>query len=192
MCSGWRTVSWWKSPLQRFTEPDGVFVAIEITDNPWDLFPNHRHIATETCGNEIVCDLSAAGGGRVFGLWHDPAAILLLAGSETEFVSAVGPLPLNGETLELPAGFEDRYFGRLTRAVSLPTKGAANETLGPAFEPWLADLPEDARVADLRFAAPGDGFEFGNARLARHPEALVFALIEPEKKPGLFGRLFGR
>lgn len=167
-------------------------MAIETTDNPWDLFPEHKHLATEDCGNEIVCDLSPAGGGRVFRLWHDPAAILVLANTEAEFAAAYGPLPTDETTLELKPGVEDRLLKTLQRADSLPLKQAAGAALGPTFDAWLADLAEDARIADLRQAKPGDGFEFGNHRLARHPQALVIALLQPEKKPGLLGRLFGR
>lgn len=167
-------------------------MVIDTTENPWDLFPEHKHLATEECGNEIVCDLSSAGGGRVFGLWHDPAAILVLAESEADFETAYGPLPTDGMTLDLKPGAEDRFFERLQSADSLPDKEAAGAALGPAFAAWIAELDEGARIADLRLAKPGEGFEFGNCLLARHPHELVIALLPAVKKPGLFGRLFGR
>jgi hypothetical protein len=167
-------------------------VAIATTENPWDLFPDHRHLATEESGNEIVCDLSPAGGGRVFGMWHDPPAILVLAGSEAEFATAYGPVPTDDSPLELKRGVEDRLLKTLRRADSLPLKEAAGAALGPAFAAWLGELGEDARIADLRQAKPGEGFEFGNFQLARHPDELVIALLPPTKKPGLLGRLFGR
>ncbi len=167
-------------------------MVIETTDNPWDLFPDHKHLATEACGNDIVCDLSPAGGGRVFGLWHDPAAILVLAESEVDFVAAFGPLPTDDMTLELKPGAEDRLLKRLQHGDSLPLKEAAGAALGPAFGAWIAELAEGARIADLRHAKPGDGFEFGNHALARHPHELVIALLPPAKKTGLLGRLFGR
>lgn len=167
-------------------------MAFETTENPWDLFPNHKHVATEESGNEIVCDLSPAGGGRVFGLWHDPPAILVLAESEADFATAYGPVPTDDSPLELKRGVEDRLLKTLRRADSLPLKEAAGAALGPTFAAWLEELAEGARIADLRHAKPGDGFEFGNFLLARHPRELVIALLAPEKKPGLLGRLFGR
>ncbi len=167
-------------------------MAIVVSDNPWDLFPEHRHLGTEECGNEIVCDLSKAGAKRVFGLWHDPAAILVLAATEAHFVETFGPLPDDDTPLTFKPGMEDRLFERVRAVDRMPLRGEAMGALGAPFADWLQALPETARIADLRTAGPGDGFMIDDWRVARHPEALVFALLPPEKKPGLLGRLFGR
>lgn len=163
----------------------------EPTTNPWDLFPDYRHLATEVCGNEIVSDLSPAAKGAVFGLWHDPPMIFMLARNEREFEKVCGTPPAD-QTMEISQEVLDALTSRVTPAADLPGRDTASATLGKAFRAWIDSLPEGARIADLRTATPGDGFEYGDSGMIRCPGELVFALLLPERKPGFFSKLWGR
>ena len=163
----------------------------DASENPWDVFPHNRHIGTDDCGNEIVVDCSAGEDGAVFGLWHDPAAVVVLARSEALFREEAADFE-SGNALP-PA-----LARRINQALEGDEQGgmpreAAGQTLGPGYESWLSGLPAGAVVFDLRSSRPGTGFELGARTLImRHPGSAVFATFEPPRPPGLLGRLLGR
>jgi hypothetical protein len=64
----------------------------------------------------------------------------------------------------------------------------------PVLSEFGGTLPDSALVADLRRASVGDGFSWGRfgprTEIRRAGHAPVWALIPPERKPGLWQRLF--
>ena len=164
-----------------------------FVDNPWDLFPSHRHLGTEESGNEIIVDTSAGDSGPVFGLWHDPAAIFILARTEQEFRDLVPDLGSDEDPITLPKALHARLDTALAWSkANLSPLDAARSKLGPEQAAWLSSLPPDAFVCDLRAGEPGTGFELGaDTTLARHPGTAIFACVTPPAKPGFFKRLFG-
>jgi hypothetical protein len=162
-------------------------------DNPWDLFPEHRHLGTEESGNEIVVDTSSGDAGPVFGLWHDPPAIVVLARNEQELRALVPGLGSGDDTITLPEAIHDRMSAALAWSKSnAMTIEAARAKLGASYSDWLSGLPPDAAIHDLRAAAPGTGFEWADrTTFTRHPASAVFASVTPPAKPGFFKRLFG-
>lgn len=165
---------------------------ITMLDNPWDLFPQHRHLGTEEAGNEIVVDTSAGQDGPVMGLWHDPPAIVVLARNEQEF-RKLAPRFGGDEATELPKPVHDNLDSALKWSkTNLLSCDDAGPRLGSQFADWLSSLPTNSVICDLRAAKPGTGFEYdASSSFARHPAAAVFACHTPPAKPGFFKRLFG-
>jgi hypothetical protein len=163
-----------------------------LVDNPWNLFPQHRHLGTEESGNEIVVDTASGDAGPVFGLWHDPPAVVILARNEQE-LRALAPDMSADNTITLPAAVHARLDAALLWGRSnAMTIDAARSKLGIAYADWLSGLPPDATIHDLRAAEPGTGFEWTDrTTFTRHPASAVFASVTPPAKPGFFKRLFG-
>jgi hypothetical protein len=164
-----------------------------MLDNPWDLFPSHRHLGTEESGNEIIVDTSLGDAGPVYGLWHDPPAIVVLARSEQEFRAMAPDMGAGDETITLPEAVHDRVSAALAWSMAnAMTIEAARGRLGTALADWLSSLPPDATVWDLRSGDPGTGFEWGlESTITRHPETAVYAVRTQPPKPSFFKRLFG-
>lgn len=166
-----------------------------LHDNPWDLFPEHHHVGTEESGNEIVLDMSSGKAGPVYGLWHDPPAVVVLARTERDLRALVPGLA--DHPADTAITLPESVLNRLDTALAwsrthLLTLEAARSRLGPEAAQWLSTLPAESLICDLRDAEPGTGFEWGaDSKLARHPDMAVFACVTLPKKPSFLKRLFG-
>lgn len=160
-----------------------------LVDNPWDLFPEHKHLGTEECGNEVIVDRTGGADGPVYGLWHDPPMIVVLARSAEEFLAIEPQFRQQGT---YPVGKAIQDLVALTAGDSLTLERALAE-LEPPLAPWFQSFPAGATFVDLRAASPGSGFDFdAHSSFAKHPDMAVFAVYTPPRKPGLFSRLIGR
>jgi hypothetical protein len=162
---------------------------MQFSDNPWDLFPDHEHLGTEECGNEILVDATVPAR-PVVALWHDPPLVMLLCRTAAEFRELA---PDFDQTQTLPrqlTALVDTMWAR-GDAHMLPLN-KAGEQLGPAFASWLAPLPPSSLIADLRAGVPGAGFIYDlRSQFTRCPGTLVFARATTPRPPGLVRRLFG-
>lgn len=163
-----------------------------FTDNPFELFPSHRHLGTELSGNEIIVDTTAGENGPVLGLWHDPAAIVVLGRTEREFRTRAPGLERD-HGFELPAdiaGLVDEALDWSNSAML--THETAVQKFGTTLAGWLASLPPQAAICDLRECLPGTGMQWGlSDTFTEHPTELVLARITAPKRPGLLQRWFG-
>lgn len=160
-----------------------------LHDNPWDLFPEHRHLGTEECGNEIVLDRTGGADGQVYGLWHDPPVIVMLARTEADFRKAA---PGFGKELQTVPKAIAKLID-LPKATEPMTREAALAGLEPGLGDWINAHAPETRFVDLRSAEPGAGFGWGlNATFAKHPAAAVFALHPAPKARGWLARMLGR
>jgi hypothetical protein len=69
------------------------------------------------------------------------------------------------------------------------------ESADPALRAFADSLPPTALVVDLRHPQLGQGFSWGRfgprTAIRRAGEERIWALMPPERKPGLFATLFG-
>jgi hypothetical protein len=76
------------------------------------------------------------------------------------------------------------------------TAATAAASDDPVLAAFGAALPVEGRIADLRGARPGQGFAWGRfgprTEIRRAGRERLWALIPPERKPGLLRRLFGK
>jgi hypothetical protein len=83
---------------------------------------------------------------------------------------------------------------RIWRESSAP--GRADPAGDAALRTFAAELPRGAVIADLRRPAVGDGFAWGRfgprTTIRRAGEERIWAVIPPERKPGVLQRIFQR
>jgi hypothetical protein len=150
--------------------------------SPWGFCPKHLHLGTEMCGNEILVDLGGGDDGPVVGLWHDPSYLIVIAKSLSDW-RTMKPGWSTGDEFDLDDHLQ-------LNEVAASDRGDAT-LLASGIMHWVSQLPDGARIFDLRNSRPGAYFDWGKAeRFFRHPTEFVFAM-EP-KPPGLFSRMFGR
>lgn len=160
-----------------------------LHDNPWDLFPEHRHLGTEECGNEIVLDRTGDKDGAVYGLWHDPPLVVVLARTEAAFRAAAPKFGTEHQTV--PEAIEKLI--ELPKAAEPMSHAAALTELDAGLHDWVKAFPSETRFVDLRPAVPGSGFRWDlRDTFAKHPSAAVFAVHSAPKSSSWFARLLGR
>jgi hypothetical protein len=133
--------------------------------------------------------------GPVFYACHDPAVIGYQAETVEAFLADVVAMWRPGRS---PVDrMHEEEVHRIWRAhPGLLTPAAAAGSDDPVLAGFAATLPAAAWIADLRRAQFGEGFAWGRfgprTEIRRAGRDRLWALIPPERKPGLLGRLLGR
>lgn len=157
-------------------------------ENPWDLFPEHRHLGTDECGNEILVDRTNGADGPVYGLWHDPPAIVVLARTAAAFREVAPGFGAGHQAV--PEAIEKLIA--LPGATEPMSREAALTALDGGLHDWIMAFSPETRFVDLRPAVPGSGFSWDlRDTFAKHPSTAVFAVHSPPKPRGWLARLFG-
>jgi len=158
-----------------------------------EVFPHAYSIADDGCGNFWVLDLlpGLTTWGPVFYACHDPAVVAYQSATLEDFLRESLAWRDSGSHNPI-----DHVVYRIWRENPGLLPGAdLRDSADAVLRAFAASLPPNALVADLRQPAPGDGFSWGrflgselNIRRAGHER--VWALIPPERKPGILRRLF--
>jgi hypothetical protein len=179
-------------PLDAFSLVDLEGIGLE------DIFPNAYSIGADGYGNFWVLDLlpTTTSWGPVFYVCHDPPVVAYQSATIEEF--------LNG-TLEMwkdrAKSQVDLVHEKVVRRIwkenpDLMTPEALSSSGDEALRAFAASLPPGALIADLRQPALGDGFSWGRfgpkTTVRRAGPDRIWAVLPPERKPGLFGGLFRR
>jgi hypothetical protein len=160
-----------------------------------EAFPHAYSIAHDGFGNYWVLDLlpGSTVWGPVFYACHDPPVIAFQAPTVEQFLLDAVAIWRSGPRSPVEAVRED-VVHRIWRESSAPP--AADAAENAAVRAFAAGLPQDAVIADLRQPSVGDGFAWGRfgprTTIRRAGEEPIWALIPPERKPGLFQRIFGK
>ncbi|HUR95682.1 MAG TPA: SMI1/KNR4 family protein [Gemmatimonadales bacterium] len=178
-------------PLEAFSLIDLEGFGLE------EAFPCPWSVAHDGFGNYWILDLlpGAPDWGPVYYACHDPAVIAWQAASLEDFLLEVVALWQPGRRSAV-SRVRDEVVHRLWRedVASIDPRSDAAAADQPLRE-FAATLPIGARLSDLRRAGLGDGFVWGRfgprTEVRRAGNERVWAAIPPEKRPGLFRRLFG-
>ena len=184
----------------KFTcEIDGALELLDFTGDSCDVavddtFPAGLAIAADGYGNFWVLDLGyeAREQARVFYVCHDPPVVLYQSPNLADFLHEAFRMLVPPHDSLVDDVHEDRLFnvwgtdhGLLDHEQAL----AGDETL----REFAARFDDRHTFADLRAPQVGEGFAWGRhgprTIIVRHPDAPIFAITAPEKKPGLLRRL---
>ena len=164
-------------------------MAATLNSNPFDLFPDHRHLGTEESGNEIIVDRTGGADGPVYGLWHDPPAVVVLAQTEAAFRAAA---PEFGDNHPTVPDLIEKLIALPAAATPL-SRDEALTGLEAKLHDWIAAFPPETRFVDLRPGTPGSGFAWTlRDTFAKHEAMAVFAIHSAPKQRGWLGKLLGR
>lgn len=160
-----------------------------------DLFPFAYPIGHDGFGNYWVVDVTADGWGPVYYACHDPPVIAYQAATIQEFLRSAVALNVDGPRSDLDLVHEE-VVNRIWKAKGdLADATSYQQDSDPAIRGFVESLPLGARLVDLRSPKVGDGFPWGvfgpKTQIVRHGTVPVWAVTAPEKRPGLFARLFG-
>jgi hypothetical protein len=162
------------------------------------LPPSAVLVDNDGAGNLRLAPIDARSGawGPVLFACHDPPVIGVEARTIGEFLRLLGAHYAEPETVLIgvdgPAcDAWTQVLPPAEQARSVSTGGPYRGASDPALAAFIAELPADAVVVDLRDAPRGMGFPFSVRYevLRRHPTELLFAL---RRRRGLFSRLFYR
>jgi cell wall assembly regulator SMI1 len=178
-------------PLESFSLLDLEGFGLE------EAFPQAYSIAHDGSGNYWMLDLLPGDGawGPVFYACHDPPVIGYQAETIEAFLGDVVAMWRPGRNPVDRMNEEEVHRIWRDDAGLLTPAGAAGsvDSVLPGF---AATLPAGARIADLRRARFGEGFAWGRfgprTEIRRADRDHFWALVPPERKPGLLRRLFGR
>ena len=179
-------------PLESFSLIDLEGFGLE------EMLPYAYSIAHDGFGNYWVLDLlpSTTTWGPVFCACHDPAVLAYQAPSIEEFLNDAIAMWQAGPRSRVDVVHDDVVHRIWSENPDETTPAALQESADELLRTFAADLPPSAQVIDLRDPALGHGFSWGRfgprTTIRRAGEARVWALIPPERQPGLFTRLFGK
>lgn len=178
-------------PLESFSLLDLEGFGLE------EAFPQAYSIAHDGSGNYWVLDLLPGDGAwsPVFYACHDPPVIGYQAETIEAFLGDVVAMWRPGRS-PVDRMHEEEVHRIWRDDSSLLTPAGVAGSEDPVLAGFAATLPADARIADLRRARYGEGFAWGRfgprTEIRRAGRERLWALIPPERKPGLLRRLFGR
>jgi cell wall assembly regulator SMI1 len=178
-------------PLESFSLLDLEGFGLE------EAFPQAYSIAHDGYGNYWVLDLLPGDDAwsPVLYACHDPPVIAYQAETIETFLEDVVAMWRPGRS---PVDrMREEEVHRLWRDHSaLLTRDGAAGSDDAVLAGFAVALPAEARIADLRRARFGDGFAWGlfgpRTEIRRAGRERLWAVIPPERKPGLLQRLFGR
>jgi hypothetical protein len=163
-----------------------------------EVFPHAYSIAHDGFGNFWVLDLlpDTVSWGPVFYACHDPPVIAWQAETIEGFLLDVVGMWEPG-TRSPVRQMHDEAVHRIWRAeADLRQVSDAIASKDAILAEFAAALPATALIADLRHATAGEGFAWGRfgprTEIRRAGREHLWAVIPPERKPGLLQRLFGR
>jgi len=178
-------------PLESFSLLDLEGFGLE------EAFPHAYSIAHDGSGNYWVLDLLPGDGawGPVLYACHDPPVIGYQAETIEAFLRDVVAMWRPGRS-PVDRMREEEVHRIWREHPGLLTPDGAAGSDDPVLAGFAATLPAEARIADLRRARFGEGFAWGRfgprTDIRRAGRQRLWALIPPERKPGLLRRLFGR
>ena len=177
-------------PLESFSLLDLEGFGLE------EMLPHAYSIAHDGYGNFWVLDLlpGTTSWGPVFYACHDPAVLAYQSATIDEFLNDVIAMWQTGSRSPIDVVHEDvvnEIWRKNPGAMTAATLQQSTDTLLRSF---AAELPSTALVVDMRRAGVGQGLSWGRfgprTIVRRAGEERVWALIPPERKPGIFARLF--
>jgi cell wall assembly regulator SMI1 len=180
---------------------DGPLESIDFTGRSFSLgaeeiFPSALPIAHDGFGNHWVLDLmpEETATAAVFFACHDAPVVLYQSPDLGHFLRETFRMVVPPHESLVDDVHEDRLFmvwkenpGTIDHAAAL----AGDDTL----REFATSLDDNFTFVDLREPEIGMGFSWGRhgprTEVRRHGYERLFAYAPPEKKPGLFRRLFG-
>lgn len=162
-----------------------------------DLFPRGLPVAADGCGNFWVLDLTpqTTRTAPVFYASHDAPVILYQCSDLASFMGEV----FRGYTAPhrslVDDVHEDRLFNVWRKNPGVLSRAQALTAADPVLAEFVASLPENFEIVDLRKVEPGMGFSWGrygaDTELKRHGHERIFAYRKPERPKGFFAKIFG-
>lgn len=161
-----------------------------------EFFPNGLPIAHDGFGNFWVLDVAPGDTetAPVFFACHDAPVLLYQSPNLEHFLRELFRMFIPPHTSLVNDVHEDRLFnvwGKNPGTIDHATALSGDDDLRAFAE----ELDERYTFVDLRSPEIGMGFSWGRhgprTEVRRHGYARLFAYAPPEKKPGLFSRLFG-
>src|SRR5690349_2225266 len=177
-------------PIDPFSLVDLEGIGLE------DIFPNAYSIGADGYGNFWVLDLlpTTTTWGPVFYVCHDPPVVAYQSATIEEFLNDTIAMWKDGAKSPVDLVHEDVVHRIWRENPDLMTPEALRGSADEALRAFASSLPPGAMVADLRRAALGQGFSWGRfgpkTSVRRAGQERIWAVIPPERKPGLFGGLF--
>jgi len=162
-----------------------------------ELHPNPLAFAADGCGNFWVADLRKERdeASSVFFWCHDPPVFLFQCSGMQAFLQALN-LFCRTEAGPLADVAGDVHFSVWDNDPEGISQAEAMTSSDASLRHFAGQLDERFRIVDLRQPMPGMGIAWGRYQegdtLRRFGSELIFAYRKPDKKPGLFSRLFGR
>lgn len=178
-------------PLESFSLLDLEGFGLE------EVFPHAYSIAHDGYGNYWIVDLlpNSTSWGPIYYACHDPPVIVYQAATVEQFLRDAIAMWQPGQRSPVDIVHEDATARIWDKN---PLAHPRAEVLGagdPGLRRFAESLPARALIADLRTAAVGDGFSWGafgaRTSIVRWDIEPVWAIMRPEKKPGLLRRLLG-
>jgi hypothetical protein len=177
-------------PLESFSLVDLEGFGLE------DLLPYAYSVAHDGFGNYWVLDLlpDTTMWGPVFYACHDPPVLAYQSPTIEEFLNDAIAMWQAGPRSAVDFVHEEVVDRIWRENPDVMTRAALQDSADAVLRTFAAALPPEALAADLRQAALGQGFAWGRfgprttVRRAGHER--IWAVIPPERKPGLFTRLF--
>jgi cell wall assembly regulator SMI1 len=179
-------------PLESFSLLDLEGFGLE------EVFPHPYSIAHDGYGNYWIIDLlpTSKSWGPIYYACHDPPVIVYQAAGVEEFLKDVIALWQPGPRSRVDLVHEDATSRIWSSNPMARPRDQVLTGSDPGLVRFAESVPPTALIADLRSAAVGDGFSWGafgaRTSLVRWDTEPVWAIIPPEKQPGLLRRLFGR
>jgi hypothetical protein len=177
-------------PLESFSLVDLEGFGLE------ELLPHAYSIAHDGYGNYWVLDLLAGATtwGPVFYVCHDPPVFAYQSPTIEVFLNEAVAMWQDGPRSPVDLVHED-VVNRIWREnPDAMTPAALQNSADSMLRGFAAPLPPTALVVDLRHPALGQGFSWGRfgpkTIVRRAGEERVWAVIPPERRPGLLARLF--
>ena len=177
-------------PLESFSLLDLEGFGLE------EMLPHAYSIAHDGYGNFWVLDLlpGATSWGPVFYACHDPAVLAYQSATIEEFLNDLIAMWQPGSRSPIDVVHEDVVGEIWAKNPGVMTPAALQNSSDTLLRTFIGELPSTALVVDLRRAGVGQGFSWGRfgprTTVRRAGDERVWALIPPERKPGLFARLF--
>jgi hypothetical protein len=177
-------------PLESFSLVDLEGFGLE------ELLPYAYSIAHDGFGNYWVLDLlpSTTTWGPVFYACHDPPVLAYQSPTIEAFLNDAVAMWQAGPRSSIDVVHEDIVHRIWRGNPDVMTATALQESADAVLRAFAASLPPTALVVDLRQAALGQGLSWGRfgpkTTVRRAGQERVWAIIPPERRPGLFARVF--
>jgi hypothetical protein len=179
-------------PLDSFSLVDLEGIGLE------DIFPNAYSIGADGYGNFWVLDLlpMTTSWGPVFYVCHDPPVVAYQSATIEEFLNGILEMWKDRTKSQVDLVHEKVVHKIWRENPDFTTPEALQGSGDEALRGFAASLPPEALIADLRRPALGQGFSWGRfgpkTTVRRAGPERVWAVLPPERKPGLLGGLFRR
>jgi cell wall assembly regulator SMI1 len=178
-------------PLESFALVDLEGFGLE------EMLPSPYSIAHDGFGNYWVLDLlpNTSTWGPVLYACHDPAVLAYQAATVEEFVQDIVAMWRFDRRSPVDIVREEVVHRIWRDNPGLSAPAVVRESADPVLRAFADSLPATALVVDMRKPERGQGFSWGRfgpqTVIRRAGLERIWAVAPPERKPGLFTRLFG-